>query len=183
MCLKGTIWAVALSILVCAKVLAIENQLTITQGALTASGNLQVPIAFDKQGRGFIAISAAPTIGYFVTDGFEISGGPILSGAVWESNPQRPQDLNWGILLQGKYYFRLADSVYSYVGIGVSGKVPGTQYDNTFASLLASIGILLPLNNWVALVVGLPVELRFTPRARFYRYEISPGYLGVQAFF
>jgi outer membrane protein W len=155
-----------------------RSVLSIQSSTMSAGGTIQIPITLQKGQEAQVGLTIAPTLEYFLTRTFALGIAPSAIKQVLTLG-QSPWFLGMG--LTGTYYFDLRGALYPYLGV-LAGVGYQTQQELMLFQLGFPIGILVALNNHVALKMGVPIALNFSTKG-FLGAELPIGYIGVQAFF
>jgi len=73
--------------------------------------------------------------------------------------------------------------LFPFVGALVTPTMKGDNFESFLLGIQIPIGLMLALNEHVGIDIGLPLTIKYSPRALFYRFELPVGYFGVRAFF
>lgn len=161
-------------------------------GTLAAGGHLAFPMAVDRSGDFAMHLTLTPELGFFVADGWELvlqgsyaQGLVGLGQKVAMGTPAQPladlADKEGGFALGFRYLFD-GGFVLPYLGVLMGffwpQDAPAMQI-----RLGLPIGLLIPFNDYVALDLGMPIAFVFPVDTGFDRFTITPGFLGIRAFF
>lgn len=161
-----------------------DNELYLRKNLASAGGFIKFPFVIDKDNRLSLVMEAAPQFGYFIIDRLEISASIFTTVTIAVTDEQTQwKPVEWGFMVQGKYYFELGSNIYFFVGGGLESRFVGNNFGNTQISALIPVGFLIPFNRRVALSVGTLIKVAFSAQSGFKYFEVSPGYLGMQYFF
>lgn len=151
---------------------------SLAPGVISAGGNLTMTVAKPNKSDAVFGFQIEPEAEYFVTkslalgSSFKISSGNFV-------NDHHPWSYGFGLVT--KYHLLLSSSVHPYVGLG--GDVSWHTNNRPIAlSLKFPLGILIPMNNRVALNLGAPFTLVFSQDG-YHGLVVPIGYLGIKAFF
>jgi hypothetical protein len=173
-----------------------DKKLNLTKGTMQLGGfvgfdfDMWMPDHPDADSQSGYTLVLSPRVGYFVVDNFVLEGSfsvEIQGGDLYE-NPDIPISFSAG----GRYFFN-AGTVFPYFGvnIGMLVIIPDDDEANTDKALTirAPIGLLWPLNDWVALDLGFHINFNISfedpdiPDSGFKFFNFFVGYVGVEAFF
>lgn len=151
-------------------------------GEFTFNVDTMIPDGGNAQS-GF-RLEIAPHFGVFVADGFELmftTAMVIPLGDLYENVPK-----NIGLFFGLRYAFDLGGPVLPYLGIafGPDFIIPERGDSQPFFGFRLPLGILIALNRYVAINVGVTPGFSFgLGNARGTWIRIPMGFLGVDAFF
>lgn len=144
-----------------------------------------MPVVWDKNGRLFIDVDLEPSFSFFLMDNLELRVGPIFKYNIFATDERRQgknKKIEWGVLFSARYFFDLGNNFF-YVGLGATATVFDANFRDITGSILLPFGFLIPMNEYVAIDIGVPAKIGFSPQSRFNRFELPFGYFGLQAFF
>ena len=158
--------------------LSAKTKLSLVQGTMKAGGRIQMPITIPREGDTIVGLDISPNFDYFVAKSFAIGFSPSV-----ERKSLTGKNIPWSFSLglSGTYHFDLGGTIYPYVGAG-AGISWKTEVKGINFALSAPVGILVALNNHVAIDFGVPIKFIFSGEG-FLGALLPIGYLGVQAFF
>lgn len=151
-------------------------------------GSISLPYEYNKYGLSSFGYSLKPEASYFVLPGLEISGGLILanileSGQFAAPRMKPPANFHWGFQIGLHYFIQLESAVQPYFGLDFGTVMKAWEYKQLLWFIQVPVGIAWFLNPNVALNFGIPLSLSFSSTALFEKLNVSPGYLGLRAFF
>ncbi len=160
-------------------------------GTVAAGGHLAFPMAVDRSGDFAMHLTLTPEFGFFVADGWEL----VLQGSyaqplvgfgqkVAMGTPAQPlvdlANKEGGFSLGFRYLFD-GGFVLPYLG-ALMGFF--WSHDTMMQVRIGlPMGMLIPFNDYVALDLGMPLAFIFPTDTGFDRFTITPGFLGIRAFF
>lgn len=130
-----------------------------------------------------MTLSVVPTFGYFIMDNLELNVDLSLGIFMGDLYDGFPTLLGFGV--GGRYFIPMGGFVpYAGLRIGMGFRVP-SQGDTTKALAFAvPLGVLLPLNEQVAIDAGLRIVYNMSLEdGGMASLSIPIGYFGIQAFF
>lgn len=130
---------------------------------------------------GGYSFSFAPSVGYFLMDNLELLGDltfTVFGGDLYQNMPKA-----FGLHVGAKYYIPI-NTMAAYAGalIGMGASIGDNATLKTF-DVQIPLGILYPLNTWVALDLGLRFNYSLGLDDQGSSMNLPIGYLGVQSFF
>ena len=164
------------------------GKMTLNKGTMQLGGavSVDIDVIMPEEGdsvTGF-TFDLSPSVGYFVTDGFMLEGMVSLQfrgGDLYE---------NAGIPLLfmagGRYYIVGSGSIIPFLGARIGMFFDMPDEGDTQKSLMISVplGLLWPLNQWVALTLGASWQVQMSLEDHGGTYMFIPiGFLGMEAFF
>lgn len=152
--------------------------ISLSPGVISAGGSVALSTAKPRNSDAVFGFQIEPEAEYFCTRSLALGASLKISSGnfVADNHP-----LGYGIGLLAKYHFLLSSAVHPYVGVG--GDISWHTNNRPIAlSLKFPLGILIPLNNRVALNVGAPVALVFSQDG-YHGMVVQVGYLGIKAYF
>lgn len=155
-----------------------KTSLAIGPGTMHLGGTVQMPIKAPKHGATYIGFKFTPSFDYFLTKGFAFGISPTVQK---ESVTNQKAPWSFGVDVRGTYHFTLGGTVYPYLGAS-AGVIHQTKSDRTLFQATIPLGILVALNNRVALDFGLPLQFSFSSNG-YEMFEMPIGYAGVRGFF
>ncbi|HUU03548.1 MAG TPA: hypothetical protein VM425_19085 [Myxococcota bacterium] len=128
-------------------------------------------------------LNLAPNFGYFIIDNLEISATVLVGVGFGDKYDKAAKTLGFG--LGANYYLAVSSFVLHFgAGIGMGFLIPDEGDTQKSLAITAPIGLLMPLNDHVALDLGIQVNYIMSLEDGGNSYFSLPiGYLGVQAFF
>ncbi len=128
-------------------------------------------------------LNLAPSFGYFIIDNLEIGGILGVGVGFGDKYEGAAKDIGFGV--GANYYLAMSSFVLHFgVGIGMNFMIPDEGDTQKALAIMAPIGLLMPLNDHVALDLGIQVNYIMSLEDGGNSYFNLPiGYLGVQAFF
>ena len=164
--------------LLCLPLLAESKSLDLSQGHFVAGGAASTALLLDKNDNAGWRFDLRPSFGFFALDRFSIEGNAKLL-----IDPVQGAETNvWGAGILFRYYFKLHDILFPYVGFGGDAEWISKEFRG--ASVQFPIGLLIGLNETVAIDIGLPIRL-FIPNydKGLVLVELPIGYYGLKAVF
>jgi len=159
-------------------------------GVVSLSSHERIPLEGNGNSTTSYYLNLYPSFGYFVADRFELTANLSLQKNVGDNSSSSSTPLGIGVGL--KYHIDFS-AVFFYFGgnIGVDLDFPpsnaGSNAKTTGTLTLGvPVGILLPLNKWVALDIGMQVSMALpfnTNATKVLSIDTEEGFMGVQAFF
>lgn len=142
----------------------------------TTSGTMELGGAAAFSVGDTMQLTVAPTIGYFVMDNVEVMASFSLDMNL------DAETTNIGFAAGGMYYIDM-DMFILKTGLAVGGVIP--DGGDMMLSLAIPVQALFPMNDHVAIVTGVTVNLMDLTDAMGAGMQIAApiGYLGVQAHF
>lgn len=158
--------------------LAARTTLALGHGAMEAGGSMQMPIHLQKGGGTMVGLHIQPSWAYFITRAFSLGFSPSVAkdNLTTEKAPWR-----FSVAAQGTFFFDLGGAIYPYVGAS-AGIEWWTKVEGIDFLLGIPVGVLVPLNNHVAIDFGVPIEFALNGDG-YLGARLPIGYLGVRAFF
>jgi len=157
--------------------------LVLEHGTMALGGKIAFPFEVDYRGETKWKFEFEPTFDYFVSQNFSLGGGVHFTTTPIDSAATQKGPLVWGFHGGFKYYQRFTDSIVGFTGFGLNL----TQNDMALVSVRwgfeVPIGLLVSLNENIALVFNVPVRVACRSTTFFNKLIINPGYFGVSAFF
>ncbi len=175
--MRKLIFLLAFSLLLATSASA-RTKLAISKSTMQLGGTIQMPISIPKGRDAVVGISVSPEFSYFVGRSFALGINPSAGRSSLSGD-----GLPWQFSVAGtaKYYIDLGGALYPYLG-AKAGLAWETKKEGVNFLLGAPLGVLVPLNNHVALDVGAPLNFYFDKKG-YAGAHIPVGYLGVAAFF
>ncbi|MEM7494624.1 MAG: hypothetical protein AAF471_00450 [Myxococcota bacterium] len=148
-------------------------------------------MAVDRSGDFAMHLTLTPELGFFVADGWElVLQGSYAQGLVGfgqkvaMGTPAQPlvdlANKEGGFALGFRYLFD-GGFVLPYLGVLMGFFWPHDTMMQVRLGL--PMGLLVPFNDYVALDLGMPIAFVFPTDTGFDRFTITPGFLGIRAFF
>ena len=158
---------------------------TLTTGTLSAGGRVAIPYSYKRNGENRLSFKESPEFGWFIYDNVRLVFSLELeANAYWSRiDPPAAGIFQWGGHVGCEYYFHTGFRVYPYIGLRTGIKINNLQWRNAFALLQAPVGILWPINKYVALTFSAPIEIAFSRDFGFESIDFTPGYFGAIGFF
>lgn len=162
-------------------------QLNTKSGTMELGGNFSFTptVTMPDQGSNQTnyTLSISPSAGYFLIDNLEIMGGFNATMFFGDNTDSLPKLV--GFALGARYLLSLG-SMAPYVGlmVGMDFTIPDQGSTQKAFDIIAPIGLLFALNEWVAIDAGLRFNFQLAlddPKVN--RLVIPIGYFGLQAFF
>ncbi len=155
-----------------------RTKLSITKKTMQLGGTIQMPIKILKGQDAQIGFLISPEFNYFVGKSFALGLSPSVGRTNLSGN-----NSPWlfSLASTAKYYIDLGGGIYPYLGVK-AGMDWQTKTQGVNFLLGARIGILVPLNNRVALEIGASLNFYFN-KDGYIGAHIPIGYLGIAAFF
>ena len=170
-----------------------DTQLQPFAGTIELGGKLHFPMEINHQGDFAMAFQMNPSLGFFVNDGWEIVLRGILQQPIAGEDFTQKRALGYhrpitdvastkagGFGVGFEYLF---DSGYILPYLGTFMDFVWSSNESMQIHLEAPMGILVPFNDYIAADLGVAVQFIFPVNTGFDRVVISPGFLGVRAFF
>lgn len=154
---------------------------------MSAGGAFTFPIEWDPVRQASIAVNLSPEFGIFLFDGFELLFQTHLKSSIYHDRLRygsRSSLLHWGVGSKILYQFKVEWPVIPFVGLGLSYEM--AKFDITTAGMVIDVpaGILVPLNEHVALTVGVSSQVVLIGQLKIFdKIRFEPGCLGVKAYF
>jgi len=149
-------------------------------GSASITGVIAIPEDGNSESGGILTIS--PRIGYFLLDGFAISGGFDIAIGLGDLYEDYTTNLSFGLNLD--YYFDASVRPYLGIGFGMSFLIPDEGDTLKTLDLGLRMGLLIPCNQHVAVDIGVRGIFSFILNDfGGTLVQIPVGYLGVQGFF
>ncbi|MEM7588620.1 MAG: hypothetical protein AAF320_00410 [Myxococcota bacterium] len=156
-------------------------------GTIELGGAIHFPMEVNHQGDFAMAFHMTPSLGFFVNDGWEIVLRGILHRQIAGEASARTGGLWFKDLLDeggfGLGFEYLFDGGYILPYLGVLMDFFWPNDAAMQVHLETPVGMLIPFNDYVAADLGIAIRLIFPTDTGFDRFIISPGFLGVRAFF
>jgi len=156
-------------------------------GTMSLAGAVKAPLSFDTMGHTSLGLEFTPEWSYFPLRGFEFSIGLLLAGGIAAEPIEYQQygPLRWGAKFGTRYYFDVGQIFFPFVGVSFGADIVSNFVQSFHFWVEIPAGLLIMLNEHVGLQVGAPLKINVVPPLRLGvgRFEWTPGYLGVQAFF
>jgi len=127
-------------------------------------------------------IEVSPALGYFVADGLELLAAVYFARGLGQLYDD---ETSFGAGLGIKYHFDLG-KVFLYLGAGLGAEFlyPDGGDLQPFLTLQLPFGVLIPLNQHLAIDVGMIVNTAFYLDEDWAMIlDLPIGYLGVQGYF
>lgn len=157
-----------------------RSVLALKSSTMSAGGTVQMPITVVKGQDAVVGLSIAPALDYFVSRNFALGIAPKISK---EAISGAASPWFFEAALTGTYYFDLGGALYPYIGAKAGiGWMSAKEKTNFLFTLGAPVGVLVALNNHVALNFGVPINFYFTTDG-YQGAQFPIGYIGVLAFF
>ncbi len=184
-------FAICLGALVSTQAAAYDD-LDVSAGTMSLGGALSFPMNFPKGGAPEVRVGITPSFGYFFVDGVDFFVSAkferVLKASATNTFGGSPVDLNnhWGVGVGINYYIDLGSPAFPYLGANGDFAWNG---DGTDITATVPLGVLVSLNEHVAIDFGIPVGIKFgvgkalAANNGYAGISINPGYLGVKAFF
>jgi hypothetical protein len=159
--------------------------LRLEPGTWSLGGNFTIPYTYDRRGTSQVSFREEPEVGYFVYRGLKLVASlEFETNLRWSRvNPVRPGVFSWGGQIGADYIFPLGGSIYLLTGLRGGVRFKNLLVHKPVGIVHIPFGIMLAMNENVAVTFGIPVELAFSQEFGFESFSLSPGYLGVSAFF
>jgi hypothetical protein len=158
-----------------------------TKGVMTAGGFLSFPLEWDPVRGASFLVNLAPEFGIFLLDGFLLHSRVILKTPLLSQSSlfgDRNSQWFWGFGLGIKYSFNTTWPVIPYIGFDLNYSMAKLIITTASASIDIPAGIMVPLNEHVALSFGLKTSVLLVAQLKvFDRIRFEPGYLGINVFF
>lgn len=155
-------------------------------GTMSAGGMVSFPIEWDPAHKTFFTLNLAPEFGIFLFDGFQLLLKPQLKtsfSSQWLALGAESR-WRWGLGLGFEYLFEVHWPVVPFVGFNVNYEMAGANLSTARMGLEIPAGILLPLNENVALTFGLSAKVLLIAQLKILdKLRFEPGMLGVKVFF
>lgn len=145
-------------------------------GTIELGGKLHFPMEISHQGDFAMAFQMTPALGFFVDDGWEI----ILRGTLHQPIVGEAAARAGGFGLGFAYLFD-GGYVLPYLGLLMDFFWPNDAAMQVHVE--TPVGMLVPFNDYVAADLGIAIKFIFPTDMGFEKVTISPGFLGVRAFF
>lgn len=161
------------------------NEMVLHRGLMTAEGAINFPIEYTHNYHTSINMSITPRVGYFAMENFWIGVGTDIKFKIFDSGPVQAQKegLFWSVGTGVQYYFSTRTSFFPYVGFFFSVGLNDAVLASLRWSAEIPLGVLWAFNEYVGLSLGIPVKINFTAQSIFSSIKITPGVIGITAFF
>jgi hypothetical protein len=170
------------------------GEMMLSKGTMQLGGHLALRYEHFDDGNGYVNgtnLEISPTFGYFVAPKFELVFSLAFIkgfGEYYEGEGEIPDDpMIIGASIGIRYHIPVG-SAFFYLGLDVGIEAWVFAEDNVdpykWFIAAASLGFLVPLNNHVAIDIGVRPQYNRGLDDPTMQYITAPiGYLGVQAFF
>lgn len=158
-----------------------------SKGTMSGGGEFTFPIEWDPVRQASISMHLSPEFGIFLFEGFELLFQTHLKTSIFNDRLKfgtRGSLWHWGVGSKILYQFKVEWPVIPFVGFGLNYEM--AKFDITTAGMVIDIpaGILVPLNEHVALTVGVSSQVVLIGQLKIFdKLRFEPGCLGIKAFF
>ena len=167
--------------------LAMAEGLQTTAGTMQLGGagtfNIEMTIPDEGDSVTGYSLGLTPSFGYFIIDNLEIGATALVAVGFGDKYDGSSKDIGFGV--GANYFLPISSFVLHFgVGIGMNFMIPDEGDTQKALAIMAPIGLLMPLNDHVALDLGIQVNYLMSLEDHGNSsFTLPIGYLGVQSFF
>jgi hypothetical protein len=161
------------------------DSLNLAACKINFAGSISFPIKITRHDEFYFGVKISPSFGIFIKDSLEQRVQFSLNANYIFSKQERViktpvfWDISWATL----YYFQTHSRFRPYIGGGVGVGFMDMNLHSINILFDMPVGVLIELNQSLALDIGIPLRIRASPRAFFDSVELPLGVIGLRYFF
>lgn len=167
-------------VLFCVKLQA--NFPDLSRATMSLGGNVSILSKVELTSKYYLDINLKPSISYIVKDTCELGLRPNLNITLFR--PYKvAHTVDWGFGAFFRKYFFIHETYAIYAGANAGARFFDTNFKSFKGVAGVEMGVLIGLNEFVAIDIGLPISAYFDGMSAFNRLEFPLGFWGLKAFF
>lgn len=161
------------------------NHLDLSRYRMNISGNLSLPMSYNRHHEFRLGLMFMPSYGIFLLDNFELRSSVSLRAdyTFTQQKSEAPTPLFWDISSAAIYYFNTPWHVRPYVGAGLGVGLMNFNVLSIHALFDLPLGLLVELNENLGIDLGIPTRIRMSARSLADFISFPVGFIGLRYFF